>query len=212
MTPESEHGLLLRFGSTCRFFSALVVICCFLFSACTLLDKFQIPRFPRVFENEPEEGTSFIGYILECKVNGEALSEMVLFDYSRFEYRRSRYEMLFLPEFTGLIYDYDNSINGYRFKGNIDFSNFSFNLQWTGDWRGQPPYPLDSGEHRVYNPLNIHIKSDGHSPFKAGVEYSSLDCFALYYPADFVNQKLGAHGPETDFLGVEVTLLSSWFK
>ena len=76
---------------------------------------------------------------------------------------------------------------------------------------GHPPYPLDSGEHGVY-PLNIHIESDGHSPFKAGVDYCSLNCFALYYPANFNAQEFGAHGPETDFLGVEVTLLSSRFK
>lgn len=164
-----------------------------------------------MFENEPKHGATFVCFEIEFFVNGEMYLDTIVRDYSRFEYKQGGYQYYCLPVFTG--------VGGYgsafpHFDGSIDFNTFSFNfynLQLHNNWPSFA-YPLCDGEHPVSKPLSIHVESDGHGPFKAGVEYSSLNCFALYYPANFIAQELGAHGPETDFLGVEVSLLSSWFK
>ena len=210
MTYQSKHSSFLHLRNICRLFSALVVLCCSLFTACNSLGDFIDKKFFSLFENEPKEGAEFAASTLEFNVNGEMYLDTLFKDYSRFAYRRRGYQYYCLPFFTG-VDPYDYTIAYPEFKGVVDFNNFSFNLRYCSYLYEHPPYPLDSGEHGVY-PLNIHIESDGHGPFKAGVEYSSLNCFALYYPAPFIAQELGAHGPKTDFLGVEVTLLSSWFK
>lgn len=164
-----------------------------------------------MFENEPKNGAEVAAFTLEFYVNEEMYLDTVSVKYDRYWYKHDGYKYYCLPRFTG-VDPYDYHIAFPKYKGVVDFELFSFNLQ-TKYWSSYS-FPLynNGGEQGDYNPLNIHIESDGQGPFKAGVEYSSLNCFALYYPARLTWQEFGAHGPETDFLGVEVTLLSSWFK
>ena len=159
-----------------------------------------------LFKGEPEEGTEYFNYSLECIVNGEKLEYEEYNRYYRYYYETG---WLYCPVFTfsGELYDRVT----HKFTG-VDYSEMAFLMT---------PSCILSSPH-LYNgipfgnPFCFYISGDGKGPFIEGVDYSGHDNIVFFfpeipvviYPRVLYNNKTKPN----DFKGLEVKLLSSSFR
>jgi hypothetical protein len=156
-----------------------------------------------LYKGEPEEGAILFQYSYECLVNGEKVGYTKYFKYSRRENRT-----------TGLLLFNACAFGGYQLFGESggNYNNLMFYMALPID--SYPP--LYNGIY-VHQPFYFYIVGDGDGPFREGVDYSSPNNYAFYFPenpmdVDEISVRKYSSSELTDLKGLAVKLLSSSFR
>ena len=156
-----------------------------------------------LYEGEPEDGAELFHYRYECLVNGEKVECTRFFEYNRLEART-----------TGFLYSNPFDFTGYKLYGDSggNYGSLVFYMALPVD-----SYPPLYNGFDVYCPFYFYIVGDGDGPFKEGVDYSSSNNYAFYFPENPMDlSEISAVSYPlshlTDFKGLGVRLLSNSFR